>query len=154
MIAPVHRHSFVVSPKRPQGHGIHRADQHEAGRKRKRHRRAGQRDRVIFERLPQLLQDVTRKFRHLVEEQDAIMGQAHFAGPRGPRTASDQPGIGHGVMWRTERSRPEQAYSFRQYAGDTVNLRGLQGFVKGQCTEGFRRTASPAWSYPILAARS
>ena len=82
MIAPVHRHSFRCISKVATRTGIHRADQHEAGGKRKRHRRAGQCHGVILERLPELLQDVTRKLRHLIEEKDAIMGQAHFARSR------------------------------------------------------------------------
>ena len=61
-------------------------------------------DRVIFQRLAHHFQNVARKFRQLVQEEHAVMGQRNFAGAR-DCAAADQAGIGDGVVRRAERPR-------------------------------------------------
>src|SRR5258707_11185189 len=61
---------------------IARGDQHELGRKAERLAGASDRDHTVFDGLAHHLEDARMKLGHLVEEEDATMGQADFAGPR------------------------------------------------------------------------
>ena len=63
---------------------------------------------AFLERLPQDLEGMPAELRHLVEEQDAVMGQADLAGPR-DGAAADERDIGDRMMRRAERALGQQA---------------------------------------------
>jgi hypothetical protein len=82
----------------PTGTRIGRTNQSEARRKGYRLRRAGYHNPGILHRLSQSIEHVPRKLQHLIEEENAVMSQAHFAGAWNGATA-DQPRAGDGMMW-------------------------------------------------------
>ena len=61
-------------------------------------------DAALLERLTQHLEHAAIEFRHLVEEQHAVVRQADLARPR-RAAAADQRDVGDGVMRRAERPR-------------------------------------------------
>jgi hypothetical protein len=60
---------------------VHCPDEHEARRKYGRTRRPRDPYAPFLNRLPQHLEDMTSELWHLVEKEDAVMGQANLAGP-------------------------------------------------------------------------
>ena len=71
---------------------VHGRDQGEVCREGEGAGGAGQRHRVILQRLAQPLQLGGPELRHLVEEEHPAVGQADLAGAR-PRPAADEPDI-------------------------------------------------------------
>ena len=65
-------------------------------------------DDPFLERLAQRLERGDRELAELVEEQDAVGGQAHLAGPQGPTAAADQGDDGGLVMGGAEGRALEQ----------------------------------------------
>ena len=61
---------------------IHCRRQHERGGKSQRHRRPADGHLLIFEWLAQDFQHAAIELRQFVQEQNALMRQRHFAGPR------------------------------------------------------------------------
>ncbi len=59
----------------------------------------------VFHGLAQHLQDILSEFGQLVQEQDAVVGQADFTGPR-VLPPADQAGIRDGVVRRPEGALP------------------------------------------------
>jgi hypothetical protein len=112
--------------------GIHGGHQHEAGGEAERHGGAGDGHDVVFERLAQHGQHVAGELRELVQEQDAIVRDADFAGTRHAHAAANQAGAGNGVVRRAKRALMQEAGGTAQQAGNAVNLGGLNGFFEGE----------------------
>jgi hypothetical protein len=97
---------FAQTPPNPEDirAGIHRGYEHELGRE--RYAAGGTRDRdfAIFEWLTHDFERGAFELRKLVEKQDAVMGEAHFA-RRGNSGTAEQADIGDGVMRRPEWPR-------------------------------------------------
>jgi hypothetical protein len=74
---------------------------------------------------------MTAELEHLVEEQDAVVGEADLARTR-LRPAADQRGIRDGVMRRAKRPVGEQAGARRQQADDRVDRRDFERLVEGE----------------------
>ncbi len=56
------------------------------------------------------------------------MAQAYLSRP-GPAAASDQPGMGYGIVWRAKWSLPNERGILRKQPAHTVNLGDLQGLL-------------------------
>ena len=82
--------------------GVHRTDQRDARREFHRRRRARDAHPALFERLPEDLQRPALELGHLVEKEDAGMGQAQLARPR-MRAATNQRHVRNRVVRRPER---------------------------------------------------
>jgi hypothetical protein len=80
---------------------------------------------AVFEGLTQRLEDVSREFGQLVEEQDAVVGQGHLA-RRHPRPAADHRSVGKRVVRRSHRCASAEAAD-RTLAGNRRDDRGRQG---------------------------
>jgi hypothetical protein len=59
---------------------------------RQRHRRAGDGDSPVFERLAHDFEHVARELRQLVKKEDAVVRERDFAGARDD-AAADEPGV-------------------------------------------------------------
>ena len=88
----------------PARAGVHGGHQHEASRIGERREGAGDRDVAVLQRLPQHLEHVALELRQLIEEEHAVVRQAHLARP-GDLAAADQARVGDGVVRRAERPR-------------------------------------------------
>jgi len=75
------------------------------------------------------LKDVAGEFGEFVQKEDAVVGQRYFAWT-GDGSATDQSGIGDGVMRRAERTDADQSGAGIEYSGDAMDLRGFEGFFK------------------------
>jgi len=75
------------------GAGVHGSRQHEAGRVGQGGQGPRDGDLAVFQRLPEDLQDVPLEFGQLVQEQDAVVREAHLAWPRNG-AATDEASIG------------------------------------------------------------
>ena len=67
--------------------GVHRRDEHELGRERDRAGRARNRNPAVFQRLAHHFESRAFELRQLVEKEDAVVGEAHFARRRNGRAA-------------------------------------------------------------------
>ena len=76
-------------PPAAAGAGVHRGHQLEAGGHAEGPPVAGDGHGALFERLAQHLEGRPAELRQLVEEEDAVVGEAHLAGA-GPRAAADE----------------------------------------------------------------
>ena len=109
---------------------IGRRHEHEPGGKRARPLAAHDRRATVLERLAQSLQGGARELRQLVEEQDAVVGQARLARHR-PRAAADQPGGRDRVVRRAEGAAGDQPAAVVA-PRDAVDARHLQRLLSGQ----------------------
>src|SRR5215470_3292612 len=79
--------------------GVHGRDELEPRGEAERAARAGDGDAAFLERLPQHLEDVASELGDLVEEEHAVVGEAHLAGSRhGP--AADERDVARRVVGR------------------------------------------------------
>src|SRR5258708_6842768 len=67
---------------------IHRPNKHEIGGERKRRFGAGERYRAFLERLAQQFENIARKLGQLVEEEHAMVSEAHFTRAGRPGAAA------------------------------------------------------------------
>ena len=95
---------------------------------------------AFLERLPQHLEDVAAELEHLVEEQDAMVREAHLAGTR-VRAAADERGVGDGVVRRAEGPLPDHGLSLVKQSQYGVDLRHFQRFLKTQPGQNSRKPA-------------
>src|SRR5205085_5353630 len=86
---------------------VGRAHQHEAGREGDASLRSCDADRSLLQRLAQRLECGTGELGELVEEEDAVLGEARLA-RAGHGPAADQPGAGDRVVRRAERAPGHQ----------------------------------------------
>ena len=73
----------------PAGARVHRGEELEARGKAQRAAAAGDGDRALLERLAQRLEDVAAELGELVEEEDAVVGEADLARPRDGSAADE-----------------------------------------------------------------
>ena len=66
----------------------------------------------------------------LVEEEDAVMGEAHLSRPSETGTAADQPGQGDGMVRRPEGAPPLQRAGSRQLPEHAPDLGQLQRLLR------------------------
>ena len=119
---------LVPAPARAR---VRRGDEHEAGRQQRRALPAHDRHLPVLERLAQRLQRRPRELRQLVEEQDAVMGQARL--PRaGMRPAAHEAGRGDRVVRSAERPLGDEASAAAAQAGEAVDAGDLQRLVARQ----------------------
>ncbi len=114
----------------PAAARIHRRHQHETRRIGDAVIDARDRDLAGFQRLAQRVENLGGEFRHLVEEQDAVMRQRNFARPR-PQAAADQRRHRRRVMRRPERPLVGQRAAF-DHAGDRGDHRDFEQFGRRQ----------------------
>jgi hypothetical protein len=84
----------------------------------------GQGHEAVLQRLAQRLEGVPAELRELVEEEDAVVGEAHFPGTRDAPTA-DEAGVGDGVVGRAEGAAGEEGLAGGEEAGDGPELGDL-----------------------------
>ena len=90
------------------------------------------------------------EFRQLIEEEDTIVGETHFARVW-ERTAAEQPNIADGVMRRAKWSRGDKRFFGIEQPGNAVNLCRLNRFLErkgrndGGDTFGQHRFARTRW---------
>ena len=119
---------LVPAPARARVRG---GDEHEAGRQQRRALPAHDRHLPVLQRLAQRLQRRPRELRQLVEEQDAVMGEARL--PRaGMRPAADEAGRGDRVVRSAERPLGDEASTATAQAGEAVDAGDLQRLVARQ----------------------
>ena len=131
----------------PAGTGVHGGDEKE--RRREGHGAAGAAhpDDPLLERLAQCLQRGHRELAELIEEEDAVGGQADLAGPQGPAASTDQGDDGSLVMRRPEGRTLEQralghgAAGGRMDAGHRQRLGGRQRWEQSHEALGEHRLA-------------
>src|SRR5206468_3713047 len=95
----------------------------------KGHAQRGTRDHhvTIFERLPQRFQRPAWKLQQLVEEQHAVMRQAHLA-RAWISAAANESGGRDGVMWRPKWPARDAGTGGCKQAGNGMNGRDLERF--------------------------
>src|SRR5215212_9591414 len=103
----------------PAGTRVHGRNEREVGRETEGAGGAGQRDRAVLQWLTQPFQLGRAELWHLVEEEDAAVGQADLAGSR-PRPTADEPDITRGVMRRAEGTLAQQRCLRRQQPAHAV----------------------------------
>ncbi len=134
-------------PAMPARARVHRRDELEAGRERSSARPdPDDRDAALLERLAERLEHVPVELRQLVEEQDAVVGQGHFAG-RQARAAADHARVGDRVVRRPER-RPADEAGHRSLRRDRVDDRGAPAPRRRAAAAAARDRSAPAASCP------
>src|SRR3954454_13824475 len=109
--------AFTSSQERARGPRFHRGKKLEPAGKAAAPRHAHDRDVTVLERLPERLERGPLELRHLVEKEDALVREAHLAGPRHPSAATpDQGGYRRGMVRRPERRHPDETGSRRKNA--------------------------------------
>ena len=84
----------------------------------------------LLERLAQDLEHMAAKLGQFIQEEDAVMGQRHFAWHWHVAPA-DQPRIRDGVVGRATRAGRDQRRAVAGEARDAVDTRGLKGLGEG-----------------------
>ena len=89
---------------------------------------------MVFERLAHHFENVARKLRQLIEEEQAVVREGNFTGTRND-AAANEARVGDCVMWRAEGPLGHEALRCIKDAGDGVNLGGLESFFKAERRE-------------------
>jgi hypothetical protein len=108
---------------------VHRHDEEKSGRETQRHGRATDSHHPILKGLTKNLEGRAGHFRHLVQEQDAIVRDRNFTrvgdtAPAYQRRSRD------GVVGRSKRAGGHQRLTGVQQTGDTVDFGGFQAFIQ------------------------
>lgn len=111
------------------GAGIHRGDQDETRREVKGSLGAGDRDVAVFEGLSKVFEDTFGELTEFIEEEDATVGEADFAG-LGEGTATDQRNRRGAVVGRTEGTGGDEGVPARQEPCDRENLGDFDAFFE------------------------
>ncbi len=123
-------------PEESAGAGIHGGHERESRGKGDRRRRASDHHPTVLERLPHDFQNIARKLRKFVEEQDAVVRQRDFSRAWNA-AAAREPRVRNRVMRRTKRPPRHQRVSRRQqpghgiHAGDVQRLIHAEGWQNG-----------------------
>ncbi len=93
------------------------------------HRKLGARDRnvTLLQRLPHHFEHVALEFSKLIEEEDAIVGEADFARLR-KGAAADQCDIRCRMVWCAEWPPRKQRTVCPQFSGNGMDFSAFQGF--------------------------
>ena len=94
----------------------------------------------VFEGLAERFEHVPLELGKLVEEEHAVVRQAHLAGLR-DLSAADKTGIGNRMVRGTVRSRGDERLAFPEQAHDAVDLGGLDGLVEAHPGKDRRQAA-------------
>ena len=129
----------------PHGHGFVAATSRKRVGKIARALAAHDGDAAVLQRLAQRLQRRARELGQLVEEQDAVVGQARLAG-RGHAAAADEADGGDQVVRRAERPLGAPARPPRCMPGDAVDARHLDGLRRATAAAGSTAGAARASS--------
>jgi hypothetical protein len=78
---------------------------------------------TLLERQPQDLKHMARELRELIEEEDAMMRQRHFA-RHGDLATTEQSGIGNGVMRGAKGPAGDEGGAYASEPGDVIDARG------------------------------
>ena len=113
------------------GTGIHGGDEDEVGGESRAAEGPADGHLAFLERLAQDLERLAIELGHLVEEEDALVGQADLA-RLGRAAAADQAGVADGVVRGAERPHGHQRLAGLQEAHHAVDARGLQALGGGQ----------------------
>src|SRR6185437_12735983 len=116
------------------GAGVHGRGQHEARGEAERHCGARNGDLTVLKRLAENLEDVARELGKLVQEEEAVVREADLAGTR-DHAATDEAGVGDGVVRCAEGTLRDQTFVLVEDAGDGVNLGGLERLFEAQRRE-------------------
>ena len=120
--------------------GVHGGHQHEGGGVGEAGGRPHDGHLPVLQGLAQHLQNVLLEFGKLVEEEDAVVGEAHLSGAR-IGAAADESGVRNGVMGVTKRAPADEGLALGEKADDGVDLRRLQGL--GEAHGGEDRRQAP-----------
>ncbi len=101
-------------------------------------------DGPLLEGLAERLEDVAPELRELVQEQDAVVGEAHLAGPR-KAPAADQGGVARRMVWAPERPGRDQI--FQPDPCGRVDGRGFERLLRESAVGGVRGDGGRAWSF-------
>lgn len=108
---------------------IHRSHKHELGRERHAARRPRNGDLSVFQRLPHHFERGAFELRQLIEKQNPVVREAHFAG-RWNGGAAEQPDIRDGVMWRAKGPGGDERLFAVEHSRDAVDLRALDRLLE------------------------
>jgi hypothetical protein len=108
---------------------VHRGNEHELGGERDAAGGARDGDFAVFQRLAHHFQGGAFELGQLIEEKDAVMGEAHFA-RLGNGGAAEQADVGDGVMRRSERPRRDEGLFAAEHSRDAVDFRALDRFLQ------------------------
>ena len=127
--APAHRVAVEAAGAR-----VARADQQRAGREAGAHHRPGDVDAALLERLAQRVEHRGREGADLVEEEHAVVGEAHLPGARQP-AAAHEPGRRDRVVGRAEGPPRDQRAPGVEQPRHRVDARDGDGLVERQRRE-------------------
>lgn len=113
------------------GTGVHRSDQHKAGRVIDRELCPGYGNLSFFQGLPHNLKHGALKLRQFVQKKYAVMRKGDFSRLRIGSTA-DHGGIADGVVRRAERPDGHERLGSRQLSGNGVDLSSLERLSHAQ----------------------
>ncbi|GIS60429.1 MAG: hypothetical protein CM1200mP2_26540 [Planctomycetaceae bacterium] len=119
-----------ISPE-PTRAWVHRRHQHQVRRKGHAAQRPGNRDLVLFERLPHYLQRPPVEFGQLVQEQNSVMRQADLSRRRTAAT-SHQSRLADRVVRGAEGTGQHQGASRGQPSHDAPDPARLEALPRGQ----------------------
>ena len=109
---------------------VHGGDEHEVGGEGHGAGGAGDGDPGVFQGLAQDFEGLAAELGEFVEEKDAVVGDADFAGRR-VHAAADQADVGDGVVRRAEGADGDEwAVGVKKQAADAVDLGRFDGFLE------------------------
>src|ERR1019366_3612844 len=113
------------------GAGIHRGREHKARGKSQRHGGACDANGAIFERLAHDIENIARKFREFIEEENSVMSERNLAGA-GNCSAADETRVGNRVMGSAEWAEADQSGVCIEHSSNTVNLGSFESLLKSE----------------------
>ncbi len=93
--------------------------------------RPRQHDRALLHRLAEHLEHMASELGQLVEEEHAVVGEAHLTRAKGC-SAADQTRVAHGVVRSTERPHGDERAPRREAPGHRMDLGDREGFIERQ----------------------
>src|SRR5207253_2377406 len=108
--------------------GVHGGDEHEVGGVGDGALGARDGDYFVFEGLAQDFEDVLAEFGQFVEEEDAPVGEADFAGARHAASA-DKTRVADGVVRGAKRALQDEWHVRGEHAADAVYLGDVKRFL-------------------------
>ena len=132
-------HPVAFEPARTRVGGGH---EREPRRELHRSHGAGDHDAAVLERLSQSFDGVAAELGELVEEEDAVMREAHLSRPHVGASPAEQPDGGDGVMRRAERASAKQPPRSAEQSRDGMELRRFERFLPRELGEDRRQAPS------------
>src|SRR5258708_29851481 len=85
----------------------------------------------VLKRLPENFQNIPLKLGELVQKEQAMMGQAYFAGARYCAPA-DQARVRNCMVWSAKRTGTNQTHAWLEHSGNAVDLGRLDSLIERQ----------------------